>query len=102
MQKQTTVNQIEIAGDGSIGVRLAKQIVDDDGTVLSSQWHRTLMPPGTDIDAQMAAVNASLTGMNAAAVAPADIDRIKAYAITAWTVDAIAAYAAKAAAEQAA
>jgi hypothetical protein len=32
MQKQTIVDQIEIARDGTIGIRMAKEVIDDDGT----------------------------------------------------------------------
>jgi hypothetical protein len=101
MHKQTTVDQIEIRPDGTVGIRFAKQVVDDDGTVLSSGWDRsTPMAPGCDIDAQMAAVNAGLADLGYPAVTDADIARIKAQAAAAWTPDVISAYAVAVAARQ--
>lgn len=74
MKKQTIIDQIEIKPCGTIQVRFAKQIVDSDGTVLSSDWHRTMLPPGHDIDAQMAAVNAHLGTLKCKAVDCSEID----------------------------
>jgi hypothetical protein len=96
VKRQTVVDQIEITRDGTIGVRCAKEIIDDDGTVLTSQWHRTVLPPGTDIDAQMALVNQHLTGgLKEAAVSASDIARIKTVAPVAWTDEVKTNYAAK-------
>lgn len=93
MKKQTVVDQIEITRNGTIQLRIAKELVDDDGTILTSSWHRTSLPPGHDIDAQMAAVNAHLTqGLGFPSVSASDIDRVKTLAAPAWTDDVVQAY----------
>lgn len=93
MHKQTVVDQIEIVRNGQIQIRMAKEVVDDDGSVLSREWHRSAVAPGEDIDAQMAAVNEHLTsGLNYPAVSANDIARIHAVADVTWTQDVIAAY----------
>ena len=79
MLKRTVIDQIEITRDGTIQLRMAKAVVDDDGTVLSSGWHRTIVPPDGDVDLQMQAVNSHLVmGLGYPAVAAADIERVKA------------------------
>lgn len=76
ISKQTIVDQIEIRRDGTMQVRFAVQVVED-GNVLSSDWHRTAFDPSTDVDQQMAAVNAHLESMGRAAVEDAEIDRVR-------------------------
>lgn len=90
MHKRSVIDQIEINRDGAINIRIAKEVVDDDGTVLSSAWHRTCLPPGHDIDGQMEVVNQHLTeGLKCAAVEAADIARIKTFVPAAWTPEAL-------------
>lgn len=99
MHKQTVLDQIEISRDGTINLRFAKEVVDDDGTVISSEWHRTVCPPGTDVDAQIAAVNQHLVvGLKCMPVDAADIARVKALTPTVWTKAVKDAHAAKLAA----
>lgn len=95
MHKQTVIDQIEIQRDGTIQLRFAKEIVDDDGTVLSKDWHRTALPPGQNIDAQMQVVNDHLVSMKCAAVDTAEIGRVKALEPVVWTKAVKDAYAAK-------
>lgn len=93
MLKQTVVDQIEITRSGIIQIRMAKEVVDDDGTTLSSQWHRTALSPGCDIRAQMDAVSQHLTeGLGFPAVNTNDLERIKTLASAAWTDEVIAAF----------
>lgn len=92
MQKQTILDQIEIKRDGHIQLRFIKQVVDDDGTVLSEQYHRTVIPPGGDIDAQMAVVNDHLEQMKMARVEASELTALKAVAPIVQTAEKIAAY----------
>lgn len=85
MKKRSIIDHIEISRDGTINVRIAKEVLDGDGTVLISAWHRTVCPPGSNIDAQMQAVNANLHEMKCASVGGTCIARLKAHAATAWT-----------------
>jgi len=69
MQTRTIIDRIEIEPQtGNVGVRMLKQIIDDQGLVLSSQYHRTVIDAGTDPAAQMAAVNVHLGTMGYPAV----------------------------------
>lgn len=60
MIKRVIIDQIEITRDGTLQIRMAKEVVDDDGKVILSGWHRTSLPPDGDIDQQITVVNESL------------------------------------------
>lgn len=92
MKKQTVLRNIDFATDGTLQVRFAKQLLDDDGSLLSSEWHRTAFAPGQDIAAQMGAVNAHLAGMDCEPVNASALAQIEAVATVAWTEEVIAAY----------
>lgn len=98
MEKRSFVDQIEITRDGTIQIRIAKEIVDDDGTTISQTWHRTAVPPGGDIDQQMQAVNAHLQSMKQEPVKTDCTDRVKAAANAMWTGKVVSEFAAKQAA----
>lgn len=86
MHKQTILDRIEIVWNGQISLRFAKQIVDRDGTVVSTEPHRAILQPGRDIDAQMATVNSHLVGiLNYPGANAREIGRVKALASIAWT-----------------
>lgn len=96
MEKRTILDQIEISHDGTIGLRFAKQIIDDDGSVISSGWHRVPLPIGTDIEAQMAAVNEQLTTqLKQRDVEAAELTTLRAIAPVVWTKERTDAYTAK-------
>lgn len=96
MNKQTVIDQIEILRDGTINVRMAKEVVDDDGTVIASAWHRTSFPPGHDIDAQMAAVSKNLVDdLGYPAIQNSCIARVKVASAAYWTPEIVAAHQAK-------
>ncbi len=63
MEKRTIIDRIEIDPQtGIVGVRMLKQIIDDDGkTVLASEYHRTTITASADPAAQIAAVNTDLS-----------------------------------------
>lgn len=89
MAKQSSVNQIEITSGGSVQFRIALDVVDG-SSVESRKWHRSALPPGSDIDAQMSAVNANLQAMGWPPVT--DYQAIKDHAAVAWTPEVIAAF----------
>jgi hypothetical protein len=62
MEKRVIIDQItiDVKNGGHRLYRFCKQIVDDDGTVLSEQYHRTAVAPDGDDDAQMEIVNTHL------------------------------------------
>ncbi len=85
MYKRTILDVIEINRDGSIGLKFAKQMVDDDESVLFSGVHRALLPKDADIDTQMAAVNANLVdGLKQAAVDATELDIVKSILPMVW------------------
>ena len=74
MQARTVIDRIEIEPQtGNVGVRMLKQIVADDGSVLSSQYHRTMIGAATDPAQQMAAVNVHLGTLGFPAVKNEDL-----------------------------
>jgi hypothetical protein len=60
MPRIATVNQREITENGTIQVRIAKQVVDA-GEVISSLWHRCSLAPGQNVNDMTADVDADLT-----------------------------------------
>lgn len=92
MKKQTVVNQIEITATGHIQVRMCKQVLDDDGSVIFSEYHRTSVECGGDVVAQMSAVNDHLAEMGWPAVSDAEIASIASHAAVAWTPEKVSAW----------
>lgn len=90
--KQTAVNQIEIASNGVVQVRMSLAVIEG-GTQLNNSWHRTSLPPGINVDEQMAIVNSHIAQMGYPPVSTAEIDNIKAHCALTWTPSVISAYA---------
>ncbi|MBT1154379.1 hypothetical protein J1C56_02110 [Aminobacter anthyllidis] len=63
MHKLTVLNQITLCADGSIGLQLLKQVINDDGTVFFSEPHRSVVDPDMEPGNQMVAVNEHLAEM---------------------------------------
>ena len=89
LARQVVIDQIEITKSGVIQIRMEKQIVDAD-QVVTSEYHRTAIGVGNDVNAQMDAVNKHLAQMGWPAVPADDIARVADHAIAAWTPDRIA------------
>jgi len=51
LEKQVVVDKIEVLESGAVQVRTATRIIED-GSVLSSSYHRHVLQPGDDISAQ--------------------------------------------------
>jgi hypothetical protein len=79
LEKQQVIDQITVTENGIILYREATRIVED-GTVISTTYHRTSLTPGQDLTGQ-----------------PANVQAI---AQAAWTAEVIAAYQAQLAASQ--
>lgn len=75
--RNVILNQITLCADGSVGVQLMKQIIDD-GEVIFQEPHRTVVDCFGDVEAQMAAVNAHLAKMGFPAVSVEGVERIAA------------------------
>jgi len=94
MAKQLIIEQIEITNDGTVQVRMHK--LSSDGDLIGN--HRTSLPPATDINAQIGAVNAHMAEENYSAISDADVAKLTAICNTAWTADVVSAYQAQQAA----
>jgi hypothetical protein len=92
--KQTIIDQTEITRDGMIQIRFGLLLVED-GNVIDTKWHRTSIPPGTDVDAQIAAVNTHLLSLGKMEADAAGISRLKTLVQTVHTPEVVAAYRAK-------
>jgi len=95
MPKQLTIEQIEVTNNGTVQVRMHK--LSSDGDLIGN--HRTSLPPATDINAQIGAVNAHMAEENYSAISDADVAKLTAICNTVWTEAVIAAYQAQVAAQ---
>lgn len=98
MSKQLIIEQIEVTSNGTVQVRMHK--ISSDGDLIGN--HRTSLPPATDINAQVDAVNAHMATENYPAISDADVSKLTAICNAAWTPEVIAAYQAAQAAAAAA
>ena len=96
--KYLIIDQIEVSNNGTVYVRMHKMSSDKD--LIGN--HRTMLPPATDINAQINAVNVDMARENYSAISASDVAKLTAICNAAWTAECIAAYqAAQAAAEAA-
>lgn len=76
-EQQTVVDQIEILRSGHLQIRFGLLLLEDE-KVVATQWHRTSIEPGGDVDAQIATVNVHLIQMGKAVCPLEEIARVKA------------------------
>ena len=86
--KQLIIDQIEVTSNGTVQVRMHK--MSSDGDLIGN--HRTSLPPATDINAQVATVNAHMATENYSAIPDVDVAKLTAICNTVWTAEVIAAY----------
>ena len=91
MPKQLSIDQIEVTNNGTVQVRMHK--LSSDGDLIGT--HRTALPPATDINAQVAEVNAHMATENYSAISASDVAKLTAICNAAWTAEVVAAYQAK-------
>jgi len=70
LEKTKVVDQVEVLESGVVQVRTATRIVED-GTVLSSSLHRSVVAPGDDYSGQDAKVQAICAAVHTAGVVAA-------------------------------
>jgi predicted component of type VI protein secretion system len=80
LTKEIVVDKIEVLEMGQVQVRTATRVLED-GTVLSSSFHRHVLSPGDDLTDQDPKVSAIATAT--------------------WTAEVVAAYEAQMAAQEA-
>src|SRR5687767_12224157 len=74
-EQRSQIDQIEITETGHLQVRVALLVLDNEGNEQSRAWHRTVVAPGADVEAQLEAVNAHLQAMGRASIAGEDAGR---------------------------
>jgi hypothetical protein len=67
LEKQTVVDKIEVIENGSVQIRTATRIVED-GSVLSTSYHRHVVTPGQDYNQEDARVQAICAATHTAEV----------------------------------
>ncbi len=80
LTKETVVDKIEVLEMGQVQVRTATRVLED-GTVLSSSFHRHVLSPGDDLTDQD--------------------PKVVAIAAATWTAEVVSAYEAQMAAQEA-
>lgn len=65
MRKQTVFDHLSVDSYGNVNIRFAKQVIDDDGAVISNQWVRTSMFPGQDTEQHLSVITAAVDGFAA-------------------------------------
>ena len=88
MPKQLIIDQIEVTSNGTVQVRMHK--MSSDGDLIGN--YRTMLPPASDINAQISAVNAHMAKENYSAIPNADVAKLTAICNAAWTAEVVAAY----------
>lgn len=78
MHKEVLLDQVTLCADGSIGIKLNKRIIDDDGSVFFTEPHRTSVDVLGEVSDQIALVNAHLNGLGFPAVPDAALAKISA------------------------
>ena len=74
LEEKTVLDTIEVSDGGMIRLRFAIMVLKD-GVEISKKWHRTVVPPGGDVEAQIAAVNADITSRPDLMASPVDTGR---------------------------
>jgi len=96
MAKSLIIDQIEVTQNGTVQVFINK--ISSDGDFIGNRVKR--LPPASDINAEIAEINAYMATENFSAISAADVIKLTAICNAAWTESVIAAYqAAQAAAE---
>jgi len=89
MPRIATVNQREITENGTIQIRIAKQVVDA-GEVISSLWHRCSVVPGEDVESVIANVDDHMAQMGYGPVV--DWSGVRALVASEHTPEVVQAY----------
>ena len=92
--RQVVFSQLEVLQDGTLQLRLDKQVVDGE-SVLSHEYHRTSIPPGTSVDMQMDAVEVHLAQMGWPAVGDQARARVLRVAAVEHSPEKVRAYRAR-------
>jgi len=91
MPRRAILNQREIPVDGTIQVRIAKQVLDGD-ELLGEVWHRVAFTPGCDVEATIRMVDAHMTADKYGALPPDQWDKVRATIAAEHSPEIIQAY----------
>lgn len=97
MHKRADIDRIDFQPDGTMMVRIAKYLVDDDGSILNmgsdSKYHATsFIPAGQDHEATIEANNADLIRQGFGAVPSDQWDNVRTLIAVKHTPEVIKAY----------
>jgi hypothetical protein len=93
MEKRTVLDQIECTASRFIQIRLRKEIVNEQGKVEATRYHRTAIAPGVPLSEQVAILNADLVNnYGYPALAAADVARIQAIVDVEHTPEVVAEF----------
>lgn len=76
IERKTVVHTVEVNRDGTVGVKIAKLLVED-GVEIACEWHRVLIYPEHDHGDVMALVNEHLGQMGLPPVGPECLAKIE-------------------------
>jgi hypothetical protein len=94
LERKTIIDQIEIRRDGTVHVRMAKVIVEGE-RIVASEYHRTALEPGADVDTTLAAVNAHLVQLGEAEIEAGEWARVRRVASLEHTKEIVDAHRAR-------
>lgn len=78
IEKYTKLDRIEILSNGAVQFRLGLRMMED-GRQIDCKWHRSAIDLDTDVDAQVALVNAHLAELGALGMPAGDIAQLKSH-----------------------
>lgn len=91
LEKRTIVDQVECTRSGILQIRMRLQILDGE-TIFRNDYHRTVLEPGIDPDAQLAFLNTALLREGEAAVTSDEWERVRRIVAVEHTPDVINAW----------
>jgi len=94
LEKRTVLNKREILRDGTIHLQFCKEIIDG-GVVISSEYHRTAIEPGIDVDFALGEVDKHLASMKCATIGNGCKDKIRATVSIEHTEEVVTKYMAE-------
>ncbi len=91
IKRKTVIDKIEIVSDGSLQIRIAKQIIENE-SVIHTQWHRVRIEPGSNVDEQMELINSNLKMLGENSVSELEIKTIKSISALVHTEELVNKY----------
>lgn len=78
IERKTVINNLSVDREGNLSVQFGLLLVED-GVEIDCKWHRTMIPPDIDPEAQLNEVHKHLESMGVPAEPEADSNKVKAF-----------------------